>query len=231
MEYKRLKNRLVDEYPAHIIPKGSGGAAKRGVRPHPIINAPYSLPVARRPLPRNGKTILEMMIVIAVSSVLVSLVAGLFHHLSRTERLFRDTVVAGRAQIRLARDFRADARAASTAELIDHEVGQGIELNSGSKTIRYIPAPDGLIREQTVNTERYRDKYRLGDVLLTWTITDRLATLAVAPRRPAPPARSHFTGPFRLVAAIAADRMSINKSSSSAGPAPVLAPRPTEATP
>lgn len=188
--------------------------------------------VRQYPRSRAGKTIIEMMVVIATSAVLVSLAAGLFHHLSRTERLFRDSVASSRAQIRLAGDFRADVRTAETATLIKQENGESIQLKSNHGTILYTPTPDGLSRQAQRKETPHRDEYRLGDVAIQFTIADGLATMTVTPLRLPPPARPRSSGPFRIVAAIAADRVPDSPPPSNKGEStPVIAPRPSEATP
>ena len=203
--------------------------------------------IRRRTSPRGrrrpGKTMIEMMVVIATSSLLISLAGGLFHHLSRTERAFRDSAAAGRAQARLVRAFRNDARQAQSAQVgwavptkandqparpVHQTENPKIEFKIGENIITYLPTEHGLRRESQMKTVGQREDYYLGDIEATFSIDDDLAMLLVKPRRVTPPAKPRSVGAFRLVAAIGADR--INRARSSPA-APVVAPRPTEATP
>ena len=174
---------------------------------------------------RRGKTLIEMLVVmVGISAVLVT--AGqMLLRLGRVERTVRDSAAIGRAEVRLARAFRTDARAASAADPLD-ENGSGLRLTTPAGPVEYA-LRDGSI-QRTVGTAESprREGYKLGEVTAAFAVEDgRYAVLSVEPRRESGP-RDAVAGPFQIVAAIGADRSLVASDADESETEPVEAPKP-----
>ena len=170
---------------------------------------------------RAGKTLVEVLVIMAGTSVVLTTAGQLLHRVSRAERTVRDSAAAGRAETRFARVFREDVRAASAAEVADES--RTLRLVSEEARIEYA-ASEGLVKRSGARDEsRGRDGYRLGDVVITFAVEGRLAIATVEPP-PAPARRATPAGRFQIVAEIGADR---GGGSAESG-LPVEAPVPGE---
>lgn len=177
---------------------------------------------------RTGKTLIEMLVVmVGLTAVLVA--AGqLFHRLSQAERLVRGSAAVGRSEMRLARDFREDIRAAMSVEPIENKGGEGLRLVVPDGTIEYVAVTESVLRTTAGQLPRRREGYRLGTVTARFDVeSDRFAVLTIEPQR-AVGRRDATAGPLQIVAAIGADRGDATALPRAAAPPPVEAPKPLE---
>lgn len=166
-----------------------------------------------------------LVVMVGISAVLVT--AGqMLHRLGRVERSVRDSAAIGRAEVRLTRAFRSDARAASAAESFDGEDGSGLRLMTPAGPVEYVMR-DGSLRRTVGNGESLRrEGYKLGDVTAAFAVEDgRFAVVTIEPRRESG-RREAAAGPFRVVAAIGADRSPVTSEADESETEPVEAPKP-----
>ncbi|MGC1273828.1 MAG: hypothetical protein WBC44_08990 [Planctomycetaceae bacterium] len=177
---------------------------------------------------RTGKTLIEMLVVmVGLTAVLVA--AGqLFHRLSQAERLVRGSAAVGRSEMRLARDFREDVRAATSVEPIENEAGHGLRLVVSEGTIEYVAQAESVLRTTAGQSRQHREGYRLGTVTARFAVEgDRFAVLTIEPHRTVD-RRDATAGPLQIVAAIGADRRDDTALPRETAPPPVEAPKPVE---
>jgi hypothetical protein len=100
-----------------------------------------------------------MIVVITIVTVMLGLCAGMIHLLLKLDRAGRTSSDLAADLARLARDFRADAHAASTVEPAGQPLSSiKLTLEAG-KTVEYLVRPSDLLR-----TLREGDKVRHYDV-------------------------------------------------------------------
>jgi hypothetical protein len=107
---------------------------------------------------RRGKSLIEMLVIISVLSVVMSLAGGTLILLLRCERQVKRDLDQERSLVRLGQQFRADAHAATGAE-----VGPACVLKlAGGQTIRYAAGNAGVTRE-VMDGEKveHRDQFAL----------------------------------------------------------------------
>jgi prepilin-type N-terminal cleavage/methylation domain-containing protein len=93
--------------------------------------------------PRSGFTLIELAVVVTLTSVVLTLSAATIITLFRVERQFAGDAAQDFALARLASHWRADAHQATTAKM-----DAGCELIlPGGRTIRYTFASPAVIRE------------------------------------------------------------------------------------
>jgi hypothetical protein len=169
-----------------------------------------------------------MLIVMAAMSAILMTAGRLIFQLSRAERAGREGTAIGRAEMRLARDFREDVRAAFAAEVL--EKGKRLRLTTPAGVIEYAADDDG-VRKTVMGNSARRDAYRLGAVEVNFGAESRAVTLSVRPRRVEPNAVRAAAGPLLVVAATGADRLG-GEVPAKAELQPIEAPRPgREGTP
>ncbi len=116
-------------------------------------------PPARRTT-RRGSTLVEMMVTIAVLTVLLGLTAGLIRLLLRLDQAGRDALAVATDAARLAADWADDAhRAPATPPLI---AGDRLTFARGdAERIEYTIRPRDLLREVRRGDKVRRETYRL----------------------------------------------------------------------
>lgn len=114
---------------------------------------------------RAGFTLIEMVLVIGATSIILGLCAGTIHALLGVHRSSREHLADATTVVRLALQFRRDARAATGAKAIGDagQVAKGLELTlPEGETITYRAGDDGLIRtERRSDEEGRRDRFSL----------------------------------------------------------------------
>lgn len=110
---------------------------------------------------RRGYTLIEMLVVMALLSVMVTVGTLTIALLMRSERAGGDALVAAQAGHRLSRQFRDDVHAARQATLNLETPGRPVLslLINGRTTVTWRRVEAGLRRTadgQTVHTETYR---------------------------------------------------------------------------
>jgi len=111
-------------------------------------------PTARR----RGKTLIELVVVVSLTSIVLSLAATTLVALYRIERQTRATSSQGQTLCSLASRLRQDAHAAQQAT-----VAGGCELAlADGRRIRYVAGPQGILREVTRGSAvEHRDTFAL----------------------------------------------------------------------
>lgn len=181
---------------------------------------------------RCGKSLIEMMVVIMAMTAILTVAGRLLYQLARAERSARESVAVGRAELRLARDFRDDVRAASSAAAFQADEQQGLRLTTPDGMVEYVVAAEAVRR--TEGDAGRRDAYRLGPVAVTLGVeADRFAVLSIEPALQASNARHSAAGPLQIVAKIGADQLGggTMPSASHDGTPSVEALRPEGGTP
>jgi hypothetical protein len=139
---------------------------------------------------RRGFALIELMAVVGTTAILLGLCAGLIHLLLRLDRGGRVQVAEGVALGRLARDFRADVRAATGLEPIPFASGSpswlALTLPEG-RGVEYRVQGNALIRSERTAAAVVRvETYHLpSGVAVAWdvaTLGDRtLVGLVLVP--------------------------------------------------
>ena len=107
----------------------------------------------------RGFTLVEMLAVVAVSSVLLVIATGVVHRAMRLESRWEEEANVSRTLTRLARDFRGDAHQAQDAEVTQDPLGLKLTLPD-STVITYEVAADEVIRDyQSPGKSRRREFY------------------------------------------------------------------------
>jgi hypothetical protein len=108
-----------------------------------------------------------MIVVVTIAGVLLSLTATLLGSALRVDSQLREQREVQMTLARLATRLRADAHAASRAEILPAKQGaendSGCQLTTGDgRTIRYATQVDGIVREVRSGDEvKHRDLFRL----------------------------------------------------------------------
>ena len=150
---------------------------------------------------RAGKTLVELLVIIATASTILTISAQLLFRISRSERAVREAGTISRSELRLIRDLRSDIRAATSAEISDTDDERQLRLTASENEIAYRATAEGIERR----TARTRELYRLGGVESHFRRDGSFVTLQVEPRRSAPGFAKAAAGSFRIVAAVGAD--------------------------
>lgn len=108
---------------------------------------------------RRAFTLIELVLVVGGVTVVLGLCAGLLHALLKLDRSGRQTLADSGNVARLARQFREDVRASSTAKA----AAAGLDLATGDgPAIAYRVEGTGLIREETLGgAVRSREGYMI----------------------------------------------------------------------
>lgn len=109
------------------------------------------------PLHRRGMTLVEVLLTITASTMVVGVAGGLLHRGLRLEAASRETLHGERTALVLARQFRADIRAARTVACTADGLPADVVLRvqpAGEGAIVYRAARGGLVREQPLPTNR-----------------------------------------------------------------------------
>ena len=113
---------------------------------------------------RQGKTIIELLVVITVLGAMITPMGRLLHTMMRSEREGAHALAAGASGSRLAREFRSDVHAAREMDLLASEDGPGdLKLiHSDERVVTYVPG-DGRIRRIVTRGDKTlsRDSFRL----------------------------------------------------------------------
>lgn len=114
------------------------------------------------PLPaRRGVTIIELMVSLTALTVLLALCAGMIKLLLQLDHSSRDAMTMAADQVRLARDFRADAhlsRLASPPTIADDHLSWNLPDET---RVDYTVRPHDLLRELHQQGQlRRRELYR-----------------------------------------------------------------------
>jgi prepilin-type N-terminal cleavage/methylation domain-containing protein len=120
--------------------------------------------------PRTGFTLIEVAVVVSITSLLFALSATTLVALMRVERQCAAEVAQDRAMAHLASHFRADAHAATAADCTN-----GCEFNlSGGRTVRYAFSSPAVTREIRRGEEiKHRDSFLLGrDATVSFSRSD-----------------------------------------------------------
>ncbi len=108
---------------------------------------------------RRGFTLIEVAVVVSITSLLFALCATTLIALMRLERQCAAEIAQDRAVARLASQFRADAHVALDVDCTD---GCLFELD-GEKTVRYLFSPPAVTREvRRGDAIDHRDSFLLG---------------------------------------------------------------------
>lgn len=144
----------------------------------------------RTPAPgksRRAFTLIELAVVVSITSVLFALSATTLVALMRVERQCSAEVALDRAVARLAGRFRADAHAAVAADCTS---GCALDLGGG-KTVRYSFSSPAVIRELCRGeTIEHRDSFLLNkdaSVLFALNADSRLVTMHLSRLGSRPP--------------------------------------------
>jgi prepilin-type N-terminal cleavage/methylation domain-containing protein len=114
---------------------------------------------------RSGYTLVEMLVVIAMTTLLLGLCAGLIHTLVGVDRGGRSHLAEAESLARLARQFRADVRAAIAVAPSAGEPGRGIPLELAlpeQRRVAYRVDASAVVRVvQQEGHARRQDRFRL----------------------------------------------------------------------
>ena len=112
----------------------------------------------------GGYTLVEMMVVVAITSLVLSSVAVALHSLYRVDRRMRSHMVNTTTLTRLSLQLRRDAHRAVSVEKIDGENGVSklmLALTDGN-VVQYEAGPGRLLRiARSGEDVRHREVYRL----------------------------------------------------------------------
>jgi prepilin-type N-terminal cleavage/methylation domain-containing protein len=114
---------------------------------------------------RRGYALIEMVVTMTVLAALLGLCVGTIHLLMRLDRAGREAGDEAADVFRLARDFRADARAATDAEPPAPSSERFAMALPGGRAVEYTVRPDDLMRtvrkgDRVVAREMYRRRPR-----------------------------------------------------------------------
>jgi prepilin-type N-terminal cleavage/methylation domain-containing protein len=112
---------------------------------------------------RRGTSLIEVMVVVALSGIMISATGVCLHGLYRVDQQVRETAVQRWAFQRLSLRFRTDAHAAQRANLSDDASGSPPILRfegSGQQRVEYRYQPCQIVRtaheaDRVVHTEAY----------------------------------------------------------------------------
>lgn len=109
------------------------------------------------PLHRRGMTLVEVLLTITASTMVVGVAGGLLHRALRLEAASRGALQGERTALVLARQFRADIRAARTVACTADGLPADVVLRvqpAGEEAIVYRAVRGGLVREQAIPANR-----------------------------------------------------------------------------
>ena len=110
---------------------------------------------------RRGYALIEVILVVTITAVMLTLCAGMIHLLLRLDRSGRSTAEESADLARLARDFRADAHAATPVAPADRSAEKLTLAVAGGKSVEYLVRPRDVLRtlregEKVRRFETYR---------------------------------------------------------------------------
>ena len=162
---------------------------------------------------RSGYSLIEMLVVIAVMSVMVILGTLTFALLMRSERTGGDSLVAAQAGHRLARQFRQDVHSADNATLDTSTPAHPLLklLADGRATVTWSRVQEGLRRTENgspVRIETYRVPAHEFSIVLSPVQPDsrtrRLVTITTTPETESRP-HPQDAWPIRVTAVLGAE--------------------------
>ena len=109
------------------------------------------------PLHRRGMTLVEVLLTITASTMVVGVAGGLLHRALRLEAASRGALQGERTALVLARQVRADIRAARTVACTADGLPADVVLRvqpAGEAAIVYRAVRGGLVREQAIPANR-----------------------------------------------------------------------------
>lgn len=115
---------------------------------------------SRRPLCRRGTTLIQMVVVMTITSSLLLTAGGIIHLLLRTEGQAMSHLRVSLARGHLATAFREDVHTANSSEVGDN--GGSLLLKQGDRKIHWTIEPRRLVRlvrGGTEDTVIYRETY------------------------------------------------------------------------
>ena len=119
---------------------------------------------------RRGFTLIELMVVIAIVTVILSLVGAVFQRLFLSEQTAMRAALIERTVSRLADQFRRDIHAATGASIDTNREGatgalELFEANRDQPAVVYVARTDEVIREQHAAdaSVTHREVFRLPD--------------------------------------------------------------------
>lgn len=151
---------------------------------------------------RNGKSLVEMLVVITLLGGLVATSGTVIHRLMRAERAVSADLVWQRSVNELAEQFREDVHAATAAKLVDDGNGVTLTLPDGVATYAISKHGVGRIWQPGMGEPR-TSEYRLDEPGVRFTIetvAERSWATVLIPRTTTPLARSAISeaAPLRI---------------------------------
>jgi|GEM_PF-2059044 len=125
----------------------------------------------KRHATREGKTLIEMLVVIAVLSMVTVMCATIMASIMRLDGKNRTSLVNTTAHSDLSIRFRQDAHAASSVRIYEiEEELMGLEFSTGPETSVLYTSNEGRVLREVVNekTTTQRDQYPLGCETVTF---------------------------------------------------------------
>ena len=168
------------------------------------------------PQAQKGFTLIELMVVIAIISVIFSLVGAVFQRLFLSEQSAMRAALVEQTVSRLADQFRRDIHAATFAEIDTQREGATgslglFEANRDQPAIVYVVLTDEVIREQRAAdaTVSHREVFRLPECRISFAtqVTEAEVSfirLAIARQHSTITPQPQATRPYRTLAVEAA---------------------------
>ena len=165
---------------------------------------------------RRGFTLIELMVVIAIISVIFSLVGAVFQRLFLSEQSAMRAALVEQTVSRLADQFRRDIHAATFAEIDTQREGATgslglFEANRDQPAIVYVVLTDEVIREQRAAdaTVSHREVFRLPECRISFATQVAEAevsfiSLSIARQHSTITPQPQATRPYRTLAVEAA---------------------------
>ena len=149
----------------------------------PALEASWSHPTLKEVIARltkakrRGFTLIELMVVIAIISVIFSLVGAVFQRLFLSEQSAMRAALIEQTVSRLADQFRRDIHAATFAEVDTHREGATgslglFEANRDQPAIVYVILTDEVRRERRAadSSVSHREVYRLPECRIAFAV-------------------------------------------------------------
>lgn len=168
------------------------------------------------PQAQKGFTLIELMVVIAIISVIFSLVGAVFQRLFLSEQSAMRAALVEQTVSRLADQFRRDIHAATFAEIDTQREGATgslglFEANRDQPAIVYVVLTDEVIREQRAAdaTVSHREVFRLPECRISFATQVAEAevsfiSLSIARQHSTITPQPQATRPYRTLAVEAA---------------------------
>lgn len=157
---------------------------------------------------RRGYTLMEMLVVIALGTVLLGVAVGVLHLLMRTQHSGRESVYQTETVARLAEQFRSDARAALRPIAAEGEPKDRWRFAlAADRTVTYRLRPGEIERREQIAAKQVRQesytlpRNYLAEITVRTDATPAMASLVLAPSGLASPAGREI----RIDAALGAD--------------------------